>query len=85
MTTAESTQILPPLRQSSAETLGCEQSYALIHIAGLKPPSTPPALRGTQVHEIWAEYATHCAAKRPRNCTTGRCRPAGDRMADAGP
>jgi hypothetical protein len=63
MTTAALT-ILPPLRQSSAELLGCEYSYALQFIAGLKPPSTPPAVRGTEIHEAMAAYAQHCAAKR---------------------
>ena len=55
---------LPPLRQSSFEQMGCEHSYALVHIAGLKPPSTPPSARGVDVHSVLAKYVAHCAAKR---------------------
>jgi hypothetical protein len=63
MPTSTDVQI-PPASQTKAEQMGCEHGYALINIAGLKPPSTPPSVRGTEVHQVMAEYAAHCAAKR---------------------
>lgn len=56
--------VLPPLRQSTVERMGCPHSYQLVHIQGIKPPQTPPAARGVDVHAALAEYAAYCAAKR---------------------
>jgi len=44
--------------------MSCETSYKLVEIDGIKPPSTAPAFRGTDCHEILAPYARWCAQKR---------------------
>lgn len=56
--------LIPPLRQSTFETMSCPHSYGLIHIEGLKPPDSLASTRGTEVHEILAKYVAHCASKR---------------------
>jgi hypothetical protein len=55
---------IPATRQSIFETMSCETSYKLIHIDGLKPPSTGPSYRGTDCHDILADLARHCAQRR---------------------
>lgn len=55
---------IPPLRQSTYETMSCPHSYGLIHIQGLKPPDSLASSRGTEVHSILAAYVTHCAQRR---------------------
>jgi hypothetical protein len=55
---------IPSLRQSVHDRMSCETSYKLVEIDGIKPPSTAPAFRGTDCHEILAPYARWCAQKR---------------------
>ena len=55
---------IPALRQSLFETMSCETSYKLVHIDGIKPPSTGPSYRGTDIHSVLSLYVAHCASKR---------------------
>lgn len=59
-------QSMPPLRQSTYETMACPHSYSLVHIQGLKPPDTVASSRGTEVHAVLAAYVTHCAQRRAK-------------------
>ena len=55
---------LPPLRQSTYETMACPHSYGLIHVQGLKTPDSIASTRGTEVHNVLAKYVEHCAGRR---------------------
>ena len=57
-------QQIPPLSQSRYEQMGCEYGYSLVHIQGMKPPNTEASDRGTDCHEILANYFAHCAKSR---------------------
>lgn len=55
---------IPALRQSVQSLMACEHGYKLVHIDGLKPPETLQSERGTEVHEVLAKYAVHCAKQK---------------------
>ena len=55
---------IPALRQSIVEQMACETSYKLVHIDGLRTPNTTQSDRGTDIHEVLAQYVVHCASKR---------------------
>jgi hypothetical protein len=57
------TNQLPPLRQSSFETMACPYAYGLVQIQGIKPPDTIQSFRGTEIHEIMAAYTQYCSAR----------------------
>ena len=57
-------QEIPATRQSLVETMACESGYKLIYIDGLKTPNTTQSDRGTDIHEVLAQYVTHCASRR---------------------
>jgi len=44
--------------------MGCEHCYKLTEIDGVKYPDTPESERGTDIHEVLAPYARHCALKK---------------------
>ena len=54
---------VPPLTQTLSNEMACEYGYKLVEIDGLKTPSTPASARGTDIHEVLAPYAMHCAQK----------------------
>ena len=62
MSTALAT--IPPYRQSLGSKMGCEHCYKLTEIDGVKYPDTPESERGTDIHEVLAPYARHCAKKK---------------------
>ena len=57
-------QEIPATRQSLVETMACESGYKLIYIDGLKTPNTTQSDRGTDIHEVLAQYVSHCASRR---------------------
>lgn len=61
MATATQTNAIPALHQSTYEVLRCPTSYAAWR-AGKKMPNSFQSWRGTEIHEIAAKYAEHCAA-----------------------
>jgi hypothetical protein len=54
----------PATRQSIFEQMSCETAYKLVHIDGLRTPNTTQSDRGTDIHEVLAQYVDHCASKR---------------------
>jgi len=54
---------IPPLRQSTQETMGCPRFYAEVFIKGRKVPGGLDAARGTEIHRTMAAYLSHCARK----------------------
>jgi hypothetical protein len=54
---------IPPLRQSTQETMGCPRFYAEVFIKGRRTPSGLDAARGTEIHKTMAAYLSHCARK----------------------
>ncbi len=55
---------MPPLRQSTVETMSCPRFYTEVFIKGNKPPSGLDAARGTEIHKTMAAYLSHCARKK---------------------
>jgi PD-(D/E)XK nuclease superfamily len=54
---------IPPLRQSTQETMSCPKFYTEVFIKGRKSPSGLDAARGTEIHKTMAAYLSHCARK----------------------
>ena len=54
---------IPPLRQSTEETMSCPRFYTEVFIKGRKTPSGMDAARGTEVHQTMASYLSYCARK----------------------
>jgi hypothetical protein len=54
---------IPPLRQSTEETMSCPLFYAEVFIKGKKVPGGMDAARGTEIHKTMAAYLSHCARK----------------------
>ncbi len=49
---------MPPLRQSTAETMSCPLFYVESKIRGNEQPGGMESARGTQVHDVHAKYAS---------------------------
>ena len=56
-------QPIPPLRQSTVETMSCPLFYVTVFIKGKKQPGGMELARGNQVHKTLADYAAWCAVK----------------------
>src|ERR1700677_2588296 len=54
---------VPPLRQSTAEVMGCRTSYVETFIKGRKSPGGLESARGIQVHNALGRYASYCATE----------------------
>jgi len=54
---------IPPLHQSTRILTACPKFYVTSVIEGRKKPGSQAASRGTQVHRVMAQYASHCARK----------------------
>lgn len=54
---------IPPFHQSTQTLTACPKFYVTSVIQGRRKPSGPQAMRGTQVHRVLAQYASHCARK----------------------
>jgi hypothetical protein len=54
---------IPPLRQSTQETMACPRFYTEVFIKGRKVPGGMDAARGTEIHRTMAAYLSHCARK----------------------
>ena len=54
---------IPPLRQSTEETMACPRFYTEVFIKGRKSPGGMDAARGTEVHQTMASYLSYCARK----------------------
>ena len=54
---------IPPLRQSTQETMACPRFYTEVFIKGRKVPGGLEAARGTEIHKTMAAYLSHCARK----------------------
>ena len=54
---------IPPLHQSTRIMTACPKFYVTAVIQGRKKPGSQQASRGTQVHRVMAQYASHCARK----------------------
>ena len=54
---------IPPLRQSTQETMSCPKFYTEVFIKGRKTPGGLDAARGTEIHKTMAAYLSHCARK----------------------
>jgi hypothetical protein len=54
---------IPPLRQSTQETMACPRFYTEVFIKGNKTPGGLEAARGTEIHKTMAAYLSHCARK----------------------
>lgn len=55
--------VIPPLRQSTQETMACPRFYSEVFIKGNKPPGGLEAARGVEIHKTMAAYLSHCARK----------------------
>lgn len=55
--------VIPPLRQSTQETMACPLFYTEVFIKGRRVPSGLEAARGTEIHKTMAAYLSHCALK----------------------
>ena len=55
---------VPPLHQSTIETMACPYSYVLQQIHGVRLPDSLESDRGQDVHHIAAEYTAHCVRRK---------------------
>lgn len=62
--TSKTLTLVPPLRQSTAETMACPYSYAAQAIEGRATATTEPSYRGTEVHAVMRAYVKHCGERK---------------------
>jgi hypothetical protein len=56
--------VIPPLRQSTVETMACPHSYGAQFIDGRRSADTEQSYRGTEVHEVMRAYVAHCGQRK---------------------
>lgn len=54
---------IPPLRQSTQETMSCPLFYATVFIKGRKGSQSMEGARGSEIHATTAAIVSHCARK----------------------